>query len=96
MARVTIEDCLTNVANRFELVLLASKRARDISREGVDPLVPLDNDKPTVIALREIADGFIKPDYINEQKVSVSAVSTLPTIPKKALEDANDDEESLL
>lgn len=59
MARVTVEDCLENVDNRFELVLVASKRARQLSREYVDPLVPSDGDKPTVIALREIAEKFI-------------------------------------
>jgi len=58
MARITVEDCLENVDNRFELVLLAARRARQIS-EGADPLVPEDNDKPTVIALREIADNLI-------------------------------------
>ena len=62
MARVTVEDCLENVANRFELVMVASKRARQISTEGKDPLVPLENDKPTVLALREIADGLVGPD----------------------------------
>jgi DNA-directed RNA polymerase subunit omega len=58
MARITVEDCLERVDNRFDLVLLATKRARQIA-EGVDPLVPMDNDKPTVVALREIADGLI-------------------------------------
>lgn len=58
MARITVEDCLENVDNRFELVLLASRRARQISK-GADSLVPEDNDKPTVIALREIAANLI-------------------------------------
>ena len=58
MARVTVEDCLGNVLNRFELVLLASKRARQIAN-GKEPLVDKENDKPTVIALREIAEGKI-------------------------------------
>ena len=57
MARVTVEDCLKNVKNRFELVLVASKRARQLMR-GKDPKVDWDNDKPTVVALREIAAGF--------------------------------------
>ena len=51
MARVTVEDCLEHVANRFELVLLASKRARQLTR-GVTPLLDWDKDKPTVVALR--------------------------------------------
>ena len=67
MARVTVEDCLENVANRFELVMVASKRARQISTEGKDPLVPLENDKPTVLALREIADGLVGPDILVEK-----------------------------
>jgi DNA-directed RNA polymerase subunit omega len=58
MARITVEDCLENVDNRFELVLLAARRARQIS-QGADPMVPEDNDKPTVIALREIADNLV-------------------------------------
>ena len=58
MARITVEDCLEHVENRFELVLVAAKRARKIVNSGKDPLVPWENDKPTVVALREIADGF--------------------------------------
>ena len=58
MARVTIEDCLEYVENNFELVLKASKRARDISY-GAQPLVEEEGDKPTVIALREIAEGLL-------------------------------------
>ncbi len=58
MARVTIEDCLPHVGNRFDLVLLASKRARQIAM-GSPPLVEENKDKPSVIALREIAEGLI-------------------------------------
>jgi len=58
MARVTVEDCLEHVDNRFELVLLASRRARQIS-QGKEPMVDWENDKPTVVALREIAEGKI-------------------------------------
>ncbi|RLJ18155.1 DNA-directed RNA polymerase subunit omega [bacterium endosymbiont of Escarpia laminata] len=58
MARVTVEDCLDYVDNRFDLVLLATKRARQLVN-GVEPLIPWENDKPTVVALREIADGLI-------------------------------------
>ena len=58
MARLTVEDCLKNVNNRFNLVLLASKRARQLAM-GATPLVPVENDKPTVIALREIGRGKI-------------------------------------
>lgn len=59
MARVTVEDCLRHVDNRFELVMVASKRARAIAIQGVQPLVEWENDKATVVALREIAEGLI-------------------------------------
>ncbi len=65
MARVTVEDSLARVRNRFDLVLIASKRARNISM-GAEPMVPDDNDKPTVIALREIADGLVGEEILNE------------------------------
>jgi len=67
MARVTVEDCLENVENRFELVMVSSKRARQIATEGKDPLVAIENDKPTVLALREIAEGHINASILNEQ-----------------------------
>ena len=66
MARITVEDCLQYVDNRFELVLLGSRRARQIAVMGKDPLVPVDNDKPTVIALREIEEGLIDVNMLNE------------------------------
>lgn len=65
MARVTVEDCLENVINRYELVLLASKRARQIVL-GSDPLVPPDDDKPTVIALREIAENLVNAENVDK------------------------------
>ncbi len=63
MARVTVEDCLKNVDNRFDLVLLATKRARQLVN-GVDPLLPWENDKPTVVALREIAAGLVDDETV--------------------------------
>ena len=65
MARITVEDCLENIDNIFEMVLVAAKRARRIAH-GADPMVELENDKPTVIALREIADGLITPAILEE------------------------------
>lgn len=65
MARVTVEDCLENVSNRFELVMVATKRARQIAVRGEEPLVEWENDKPTVVALREIAAGMVKPDILD-------------------------------
>ena len=66
MARVTVEDSLENVRNRFDLVLIAAKRARNISM-GAEPMIPADNDKPTVIALREIAEGLVTRDILNDE-----------------------------
>ncbi len=68
MARVTVEDCLEKVDNRFQLVLLAAKRARRIER-GAEPKVEPENDKPTVIALREIAEGKIGPSLLDEPEL---------------------------
>ena len=65
MARITVEDCLDNIDNIFEMVLVAAKRARRIAH-GAEPMVELENDKPTVIALREIAEGHITPAILDE------------------------------
>lgn len=73
MARVTVEDCLDHVDNRFELVLLATKRARQLVN-GVDPLVPWENDKPTVVALREIAGGLITSKILEEPEVTQESI----------------------
>jgi DNA-directed RNA polymerase subunit omega len=70
MARVTVEDCLDKVDNRFQLVLVATKRARQLSN-GVQPLVEWENDKPTIVALREIAEGLIGPSILDEPVHSV-------------------------
>lgn len=67
MARVTVEDCLEHVANRFELVAVSSKRARQLAVEGKEPHVPWENDKPTVVALREIAEGFIDASILDPE-----------------------------
>ena len=67
MARITVEDCLEHVDNRFDLVLLAARRARQIV-QGADPLVPPENDKPTVIALREIAQNLISITGMDEME----------------------------
>ena len=68
MARITVEDCLDNVENRFQLVLVAAKRTRQLML-GADPLVPEDRDKPTVIALREIAEGMVTNSILEEQEI---------------------------
>lgn len=68
MARITVEDCLDNVDNRFELVLVGAKRARQLSTGGKKPLVDIENDKPTLIALREIAQGLVTADILEKQE----------------------------
>ena len=65
MARITVEDCLNNVENRFQLVLVASKRARQLIA-GAEPCITCEHDKPTVIALREIAEGFVTNAVLDE------------------------------
>jgi DNA-directed RNA polymerase subunit omega len=65
MARITVEDCLENVDNRFQLVLVASKRARQLTM-GHEPMLDWENDKPTVVALREIADGLVGREVLDE------------------------------
>lgn len=65
MARVTVEDCIEKVKNRFELILMASKRAKDLER-GAQPSLPRDNDKSTIIALREIAEETISLEGLNK------------------------------
>jgi DNA-directed RNA polymerase subunit omega len=67
MARITVEDCLEHVENRFELVMVATRRARQMRRFGAQPLIAEENDKPTVIALREIAAGLISHEMLDAQ-----------------------------
>ena len=71
MARITVEDCLENIENIFEMVLVAAKRARRIAH-GADTLVELENDKPTVLALREIAEGHVTPSILEEVEQPVT------------------------
>jgi DNA-directed RNA polymerase subunit omega len=69
MARLTVEDCLKQIDNRFDLVLVASKRARQLAK-GATSLVPTEKDKPTVLALREIAAGRVTQDNTNERNTN--------------------------
>lgn len=80
MARITVEDCLEHVANRFELVLLAAKRARQLMRGSVDPVVDWENDKATVVALREIAIGHTDFSDAHEIDRIIPRVVTQETI----------------
>ena len=76
MARITVEDCLDNVDNRFQLVLVASRRARQLAM-GIEPLVPWEKDKPTVVALREIADHKIDPSRFMKSSSSTAIDTNL-------------------
>ena len=82
VARITVEDCLDNVDNRFQLVLIATKRARQISA-GSAILVDEENDKPTVLALREVAEGKIGPSILDEE-------------PEEALDEEDADESGVM
>lgn len=80
MARITVEDCLDNIDNRFELVLVATKRARQIAH-GAEPLVDEENDKPTVIALREIAEGLIDEERVDLLQAEIEAAEVFDIEP---------------
>ncbi|MBP2846064.1 DNA-directed RNA polymerase subunit omega [Dickeya oryzae] len=68
MARVTVQDAVEKIGNRFDLVLVAARRARQIQVGGKDPLVPEENDKYTVIALREIEEGLINSQILDTRE----------------------------
>lgn len=103
MARVTVEDCLDKIPNRFDLVVLAARRARDLTL-GRAPFVERENDKPTVIALREIAEGKIDLEYLSVQEASPvdmlgkpepdpDSTNTDEALAALLMEDADDEEE---
>jgi DNA-directed RNA polymerase subunit omega len=76
MARVTVEDCLDNVDNRFQLVLVAAKRARQLAN-GREAMLDWENDKPTVMALREIAEGHVTRTILTEANVATPSESAI-------------------
>ena len=78
MARITVEDCLNRIDNRFEMVLTATKRARQVAN-GAEPMVEEENDKPTVIALREIADGLIDLENVDVLQAEIEAAEAFDT-----------------
>ena len=86
MARITVEDCLENIDNRFELVLTATKRARQIGH-GSDPLVTEENDKPTVLALREIAAGLVDAEKVDviQAEMEAAEVFEIPELEDEPL-----------
>ncbi len=88
MARITVEDCSEKIPNKFQLVLVASKRARQLAN-GAEPMVDWENDKPTVVALREIAEGYITEDILQQRDQPTEellvADPQAPTIPEDLL-----------
>ena len=86
MARITVEDCLDHVDNRFELVIVGSKRARQLATGGKEPLVDPENDKPTVIALREIEEGLIDASILTETEEEIMEEFVIPAENAVALE----------
>ena len=85
MARVTVEDCLEHVDNRFELVLVGSKRARQLAH-GAEAQLPWDNDKVTVMAFREIAEGLVTADILNESDVVQEEEEEEMPVPEEMME----------
>ena len=86
MARVTVEDAVDKIGNRFDLILVAARRARQISVGGKDPMVNAENDKPTVIALREIEQGLVnnssldmidREEQQNQEAAELAAVAAI-------------------
>ena len=87
MARITVEDCLDHVENMFQLVLVAAKRARQLAN-GAEALVEWENDKPTVVALREIAEGYITPAILEQQDPVVDELLDIEADAPPPLNDA--------
>ncbi|MEL6710649.1 MAG: DNA-directed RNA polymerase subunit omega [Pseudomonadota bacterium] len=89
MARITVEDCLAHMDNRFDMVLAAARRAHQLS-DGVEPLIENTQDKPTVVALREIAAGLVGKDIltkepeqyeISDEELAQALLSEIPAMP---------------
>jgi DNA-directed RNA polymerase subunit omega len=89
MARITVEDCVAKIPNKFQLVLVAAKRARQLAN-GAEPMVPWENDKPTVVALREIAEGLIGEGILEERDQAIEELLELETAVSSMQQDMND------
>lgn len=88
MARITVEDCAANIPNKFQLVLVAAKRARQLAN-GAHPMVEWENDKPTVVALREIAEGFITESILEEREQPLEELLEIESAVSGMQEDMN-------
>ena len=89
MARITVEDCVAKIPNKFQLVLVAAKRARQLAN-GAEPMVPWENDKPTVVALREIAEGHIGESILEERDQAIEELLVLETAVSSMQQEMND------
>lgn len=89
MARITVEDCVAKIPNKFQLVLVAAKRARQLAN-GAEPLVPWENDKPTVVALREIAEGLIGESILEERDQAIEEMLQMETAVSTMQQEMND------
>lgn len=86
MARITVEDCSKKIPNMFQLVLVASKRARQLAN-GAEPMVGWENDKPTVVALREIAEGYVTESVLTERDQPIEDLIDLDSTSSDVSED---------
>jgi len=84
MARVTVQDAVETVGNRFDLILLATKRARELATGGKEPKVEWDNDKPTVVALREIEEGLISKEIMENEAAEEKARIKMEALEEEA------------
>ena len=89
MARITVEDCVAKIPNKFQLVLVAAKRARQLAN-GAEPMVPWENDKPTVVALREIAEGLIGEGILEERDQAIEELLEMETAVSAMQQEMND------
>jgi DNA-directed RNA polymerase subunit omega len=89
MARITVEDCVAKIPNKFQLVLVAAKRARQLAN-GAEPMVPWENDKPTVVALREIAEGFVGESILEERDQAIEDLLEMETAVSAMQQEMND------
>jgi len=88
MARITVEDCVAHIPNKFQLVLVAAKRARQLAN-GAEPMVEWENDKPTVVALREIAEGYVTESILEERDQAIEDLLELESAVSSMQEDMN-------
>lgn len=89
MARITINDCLDHVDNHFELILLASKRARQLARHNIEPTVPWNSDEAPVVALREIAAGNVTKDTISHEQRQLKQADGIESVLLNSLNEFN-------